>query len=62
MATNRIFAAVLALPLLALAGAAHARPASQGAQVEAPPWSFACMTDHGPSQCGEPMWVYGSVR
>jgi hypothetical protein len=18
------------------------------------------MTDHGPSQCGEPMWIYGS--
>jgi hypothetical protein len=18
------------------------------------------MTDHGPSECGEPMWVYGS--
>jgi len=60
MTTNRIFAAVLALPLLALASTAHARP--YGAQVEAPPWSFACMTDHGPSQCGEPMWVYGSGR
>ncbi len=20
----------------------------------------ACMNDQGPSQCGEPMWVYGS--
>jgi hypothetical protein len=20
------------------------------------------MTDHGPSQCDEPMWVYGSPR
>ena len=28
-------------------------------QVAAPPWSAACMTDHGPSDCGEPMWVYG---
>jgi hypothetical protein len=28
--------------------------------VMAPPWSAACMTDHGPSQCEEPMWVYGS--
>jgi hypothetical protein len=31
-----------------------------GREVAAPPWSAACMTDHGPSQCGEPMWVYGS--
>jgi hypothetical protein len=31
-----------------------------GREVAAPPWSDACMTDHGPSQCGEPMWVYGS--
>ncbi len=32
----------------------------EGREVAAPPWSAACMTDHGPSQCGEPMWVYGS--
>lgn len=32
----------------------------EGRQVAAPPWSAACMTDHGPSECGEPMWVYGS--
>ena len=31
-----------------------------GRKVPAPPWSAACMTDHGPSACGEPMWVYGS--
>jgi hypothetical protein len=30
-----------------------------GREVAAPPWSAACMTDHGPSDCGEPMWVYG---
>jgi hypothetical protein len=30
-----------------------------GREVAAPPWSAACMTDHGPSECGEPMWVYG---
>jgi hypothetical protein len=29
-------------------------------EVPAPPWSFACMNDQGPSECGEPMWVYGS--
>ena len=32
-----------------------------GREVAAPPWSFACMNDQGrPSQCGEPMWVYGA--
>jgi hypothetical protein len=33
---------------------------SEGREIAAPPWSAACMTDHGPSECGEPMWVYGS--
>jgi hypothetical protein len=33
-----------------------------GHEVPAPPWSFACMNDQGPSKCGEPMWVYGSAR
>ena len=32
----------------------------EGREVAAPPWSAACMTDHGPSQCGEPVWIYGS--
>ena len=32
-----------------------------GHEIEAPSWSFACMTDHGPSPCGEHMWVYGSI-
>jgi hypothetical protein len=32
----------------------------EGRQIAAPPWSAACMTDHGPSDCGEPMWVYGA--
>jgi hypothetical protein len=31
-----------------------------GREVAAPSWSAACMSDQGPSQCGEPMWVYGS--
>ncbi len=31
-----------------------------GREIAAPPWSFACMNDHGPTQCDEPMWVYGS--
>jgi len=29
-----------------------------GREVAAPPWSAACITDHGPSQRDEPMWVY----
>jgi hypothetical protein len=33
----------------------------EGREVMAPPWSAACMTDHGPSQCDEPMWIYGST-
>jgi hypothetical protein len=32
----------------------------EGSEVAAPPWSAACTTDHGPSECGEPMWIYGS--
>jgi hypothetical protein len=32
----------------------------EGREVAAPPWSAACTTDQGPSQCGEPMWIYGS--
>jgi hypothetical protein len=28
---------------------------SEGRELPAPPWSFACMTDHGPSDCGEPV-------
>jgi hypothetical protein len=31
----------------------------EGHEVADPRWSAACMTDHGPSGCGEPMWVYG---
>ena len=34
----------------------------EGREVAAPPWSAACMTDQGPSQCGEPMWVYSGGR
>ena len=32
----------------------------KGREVAAPSWSAACMTDHGPSVCGEPMWVYSA--
>ena len=43
------------------AAAADSRPPAhvlKGREIEAPPWSFACMTDHGPRPCNEPMWVY----
>lgn len=32
-----------------------------GRETTAPPWSAACMSDHGPTQCDEPMWVYSAV-
>jgi hypothetical protein len=32
----------------------------EGREIAAPSWSAACMTDHGPSECDEPMWIYGS--
>jgi len=35
-------------------------PGIVGRQIAAPPWSAACMSDHGPTECNEPMWVYGS--
>ena len=48
---------------LAQSALAHSSPAYSnamaGRQIAAPPWSAACMTDHGPSECGEPMWIYG---
>jgi hypothetical protein len=31
---------------------------TEGREVAAPSWSAACMTDHGPSECSEPMWIY----
>ncbi len=69
MKMKYFLAALLLVPSLAIA-TAQARTnegsglpqvsASEGREVAAPPWSAACMTDHGPSQCGEPMWIYGS--
>jgi hypothetical protein len=65
---------LLAASLLALAMSATAQArtnehgalpqayGSEGREVAAPPWSAACMTDHGPTECDEPMWVYGSPR
>jgi hypothetical protein len=33
---------------------------TEGREVAAPPWSAACTNDQGPTQCGEPMWIYGA--
>jgi hypothetical protein len=49
----------------ALAHGSRTRPqtyGTEGREVAAPPWSAACMTDQGPSECGEPMWVYGGTH
>jgi hypothetical protein len=63
---SSFFVACLLVPLLttsyattALARETYATSRAVGHKVSAPPWSAACMTDHGPSVCGEPMWVYG---
>jgi hypothetical protein len=63
---------LLAASLLALAMSAPAqastteygapRHAYEGREVAAPPWSAACTTDQGPTECDEPMWVYGRPR
>ena len=65
---------LLAASLLAIAMSATAQAktnehgalpqayASEGREGAAPSWSAACMSDHGPSECDEPMWVYGSPR
>jgi hypothetical protein len=63
-------ATLLLVPSLAMSGTVQARTKESGArpqaeriygrEIAAPPWSAACMTDHGPSQCDEPMWIYGS--
>ena len=33
---------------------------SEGREIAAPSWSAACMTDQGPSDCGESMGIYGA--
>jgi len=70
MKIKSFLVALLLVSALAVPVAAQARTnenstlpqayGSEGREVTAPPWSAACMTDHGPSQCEEPMWVYGS--
>jgi hypothetical protein len=67
--TYLLLALLLASPLAASTAAqarAHktgTRPQAygiEGREIVAPPWSAACMTDHGPSECGQHMWSYGS--
>jgi hypothetical protein len=67
MKMKYLFAA--SLLALAMSATAQARtsehgalPQAYGREVAAPPSSAACMTDHGPTECDEPMWVYGSPR
>jgi hypothetical protein len=67
MITKSFVAALLIVPSLAMSAQARTSESTAlpqayetGREVAAPSWSAACMTDHGPSQCGEPMWVYGS--
>jgi len=67
MMTKSLVAALLIVPSLAMSAQARTSESTAlpqayetGREVAAPSWSAACMTDHGPSQCGEPMWVYGS--
>jgi hypothetical protein len=70
MKIAHVIATLLLMSSLATPTTAHERTHKSSARVQAygiggheitaPPWSFACMTDHGPSECGEPMWIYGS--
>ena len=72
MKMKYFMAGLLLVPSLATSATAQTRMdqssalpqayASEGREVAAPSWSAACMTDHGPSQCDEPMWIYGSPR
>jgi hypothetical protein len=65
MITKSALAILLLLPLLAASGAAHASPYNRndsGRQIAAPPWSFACITDHGPAPCDQLIWAYGNVN
>jgi hypothetical protein len=70
MKISQILTALLLVASLAAPATAQGRvhkhspraqtQAIEGREVAAPPWSAACMTDHGPSECGEPMWIYGT--
>ncbi len=69
MLTKSFLAALLIVPSIAVSAQARTNESTglpqayeTGREVAAPSWSAACMTDHGPSQCDEPMWVYGSPQ
>ena len=51
---------VVATPFANNFNTTHNSYSAMGREVSAPPWSAAGMTDHGPSVCGQPMWVYGN--
>ncbi len=69
MKVKSFLVALLFVPPFAVSAAAEGRmnentalaPAcgNEDWEVPAPTWSAACMTDQGPSQCDEPMWIYG---
>lgn len=59
LVAGAILSTLIATPVFAHGN--NVRPQAyrtEGHEVAAPPWSAACMTDHGPSECGEPMWIY----
>ncbi len=70
MKTIYLLAALLLVPSLATSTTTQTQTRKNGTrpqayeitgrEIVAPPWSFACMTDLGPSQCGQHMWFYGS--
>jgi hypothetical protein len=60
VASLLVLALTTSLTAPAAARETYAATGPVGREVPAPPWSAACMTDHGPSAFGEPMWVYGS--
>jgi hypothetical protein len=60
LATAAMLSMLIITPVLARGSGTRTQAnGTEGREVTAPPWSAACMTDHGPSECGEPMWVYG---
>ena len=76
MKITYLLAAILLVPSFATQATAHVRSNEtsnrahvgsrlqgygiEGREIVAPPWSFACTTDQGPSGCGEHVWFYGS--
>jgi hypothetical protein len=60
VASLLVLALTTSFTVPAAAKEAYDAPRVVGREVPAPPWSFACMSDQGSRECGEPMWVYGS--